>query len=140
MREGDGAVRKIAGDLADHHGLAVPLERSEGLDRVLILLPGLCIPLLDGGNTVHRSAFIVHNGIIGEALCQSDRIASALGGEIGGDLFGQYDRHLGQDGRFVRDVTALTGTNVVAAIASARCLRWRIGLSWPSDKNARKSK
>ena len=82
------AVRKITGHLADNDRLAIPLDDIDGLNCVAVFLLRLYIPLLDGGSSFDGSAFISHNGMLGEALKQGFCVIAVLGGEIGRHRFG----------------------------------------------------
>src|SRR5258706_531602 len=81
-------IGKVSGDFPDHHGLAIPLERIDRRNGMVIFLLGLCVPLPNGGDTCIRPAFISHDAICGKAVRQSIRVRSLLGSEIGGNRFG----------------------------------------------------
>src|SRR5262245_45130504 len=86
------AARKVAGQPAGDDDLAVGLLAGERLARVLVLGRGGLLPLFDRGTAVVSVAFVLHNGIVREAL--SDGLAVAcVGGEVRGDGFWQAELH-----------------------------------------------
>jgi len=87
-----GAAGKVAGELAGDDDLGGLLLAGKWLGRVLVLGRGFHLPLLDGGLALIGVPFVLHDGIIREAL--SDSLAVALvGGEVRGDGFWQIERH-----------------------------------------------
>src|SRR3989442_12493242 len=82
----DGAAGEIAGELAGDDGLRAFPGGRERLDRVLVFLPGLRLPLLDRCQASVRLAFVPHDGVFSETLGKGFAFTS-IRGEIDGDGF-----------------------------------------------------
>jgi hypothetical protein len=90
----DGTARKIPGKPIGDDGLAVFLSGCKRLDRVLVLLPGLSDPLLDGGQTLDCLAFVSHNGIFDKTLSQSLLLTAVRGRDISSNGCWKIDIHI----------------------------------------------
>ncbi len=60
---------------------------------MLVFLLGLSLPLLDGGQTFDRSAFVSHDGMFGKALGQGFCITAILGCDIDADGCWKFRNH-----------------------------------------------
>src|SRR5207245_2671394 len=88
---------RTAGELSSQatcdHRLAVLLDGGEGLYSVVIFLFRFRLPSLDSRQAFHRAAFVLHDGILREAMSQGRDVVSVLGGDISCDGRGEIERH-----------------------------------------------
>jgi hypothetical protein len=67
--------------------LAVFLSGCKGLDHVLVFPFGLCVPLLDRGQTFDRLAFVSYYGPLRKAVDDDFGTTLVLGGKIDCDWY-----------------------------------------------------
>jgi hypothetical protein len=60
---------------------------------VVIFLFRFRLPSLDSRQPFHRAAFVLHDGILREAMSQGRDVVSVLDGEISCDGRGEIERH-----------------------------------------------
>src|SRR5438034_5568747 len=96
----DGTAGEIPGESVGNDGLRAFPGGRERLDRVLVFLPGLRLPLLDRYQASVRLAFVPHDGVFSKTLGKGFAVTSICG-EIDGDglwhmdsRFGSWLRHM----------------------------------------------
>ena len=86
----DWAARKVTGQPACDDRCPVTLLQGKRFACIGVFGRGFGLPLLDGHDTRVGVAFILHHGVIRETL-RDGLDVSFVGGEIGGDRFGQVE-------------------------------------------------
>lgn len=92
----DWAARKVAGQPACDDRCPATLLHGKRFAGISVFGRGFGLPLLNGHDARVGVAFILHHGVFRETL-RDGLDVSFVGGEIGGDRFGQVES-FGHDG------------------------------------------